>query len=235
MPRGLRKFNYNRSMKLYLSWLLGSLWALPLASQVPGLSTPSFAPPKSNLAGSMHDLHFQERYHYSLVDLQTEIRSLHPDVVCGEITPGAFNAPMEGNFPPEAAMLAELAPRWGARFVPADWRVSFALQEKAEKQEAEDKQQVARVNAEQSKLKAYLDAFSGGSLYDYINRSTKYQGMVDHMFEDVIGSDTPSDIAAGAWHERNHMIVKNCLKGARSAKSIVFVFGSAHLAQIKRQ
>lgn len=59
--------------------------------------------------------------------------------------------------------------------------------------------------------------------------------MVDHMFQDVIGENTPSDIAAGAWHERNRQIVQNCLAQAGTAKHIVFVFGAAHLPELHRQ
>jgi hypothetical protein len=180
-------------------------------------------------------MHFEEHYHYSLVDLQTQVRSLHPDVICGEITPQDFNGPMEGNFPPEAAMLAETAPSWGVRFVPADWRISFAWQARAEKQETADRSKNAQVNAERTRMKAYYDAFSGESLCDYTNGSPQFQAMVDHLFEDVIGENTPSDIAAGAWHERNRMIVENCLANAGSAKRIVFVFGNAHVAQLERQ
>jgi len=187
------------------------------------------------LIGSVHNMHFEERYHYSLIDLQAQVRSLHPDVVCGEITPGDLNGPMEGNFPPEAAMLAEMAPSWGVRFIPADWRISFAWQARAEKQEADDKLKAAAVNAQQAKIKAYYDDFNGDSLYDYTNVSPKLQAMVDHLYEGVIGENTPSDIAAGAWHERNRMIVENCLVNAGSARRIVFVFGNAHLAQLERQ
>lgn len=187
------------------------------------------------LIGTVHHMHFDDRYQYSLIDLQAQVRSLRPDAVCGEITPDAFNAPMEGNFPPEAAMLAETAPGWGVRFIPADWRVSFAWQRRGEMQEAEDKVKAAEVAAAQNKAKAYLDAFSGGSLYDYMNGSPQFLAMVDHMFEKVIGENTPSDIGAGAWHERNRMIVENCLAKAGSAKRIVFAFGSAHLPQLQRQ
>jgi hypothetical protein len=200
------------------------------------VSNTSLVPtPEIYLIGSVHNMHFEERYHYSLIDLQAQIRSLHPDVVCGEITPEDFSGPMEGNFPPEAAMLSEMAPSWGARFVPADWRVSFAWQARGEKQEADNKVKATEVNAEQDKLKAYYEAFPGGSLYDYTNGSPQFQAMVDHMFEDVIGENTPSDIAAGAWHERNRMIVENCLAKAGPAKRIVFVFGAAHVAQLQRQ
>jgi hypothetical protein len=211
------------------------IWTSPLVGQS-AVSNASLVPaPEIYLIGSVHNMHFEERYHYSLIDLQAQIRSLHPDVVCGEITPEDFSGPMEGNFPPEAAMLSEMAPSWGARFVPADWRVSFAWQARGEKQEADNKVKATEVNAEQDKLKAYYEAFPGGSLYDYTNGSPQFQAMVDHMFEDVIGENTPSDIAAGAWHERNRMIVENCLAKAGPAKRIVFVFGAAHVAQLQRQ
>ncbi len=86
-----------------------------------------------------------------------------------------------------------------------------------------------------AKIKAYYDAFNGASLYEYTNESPRFQAMVDHLFEDVIGENTPSDIAAGAWHERNRSIVENCLVNAGSARRIVIVFGAAHVAQLQRQ
>ena len=222
-------------MKRYRLLLVGMIWTSPLVGQSAVSNTSLVPTPEIYLIGSVHNMHFEERYHYSLIDLQAQIRSLHPDVVCGEITPEDFSGPMEGNFPPEAAMLSEMTPSWGARFVPADWRVSFAWQARGEKQEADNKVKATEVNAEQDKLKAYYEAFPGGSLYDYTNGSPQFQAMVDHMFEDVIGENTPSDIAAGAWHERNRMIVENCLAKAGPAKRIVFVFGAAHVAQLQRQ
>ncbi len=191
--------------------------------------------PEIFLVGSAHNLPFDARYHYSLIDLEAEVRALHPDVICGEITPKAFNGVMEGNFPPEAAMLAELAPSWGMRFVPADWRVSFALQARGEREEVRDKRRFAEGAAAEAQEKAYYEAFSGGSFYDYTNGSPRYQAMVDHKFEDVIGTGTLADLAAGAWHERNRRIVQNCLAHAGGAKRIMFIFGNAHLPQLKRQ
>jgi hypothetical protein len=113
--------------------------------------------------------------------------------------------------------------------------VSFAWQARGEEQEAKDKAKAAQVAGAQDKLKAYMEGFSGVSLYDYTNGSAQFLAMVDHMFEDVIGENTPSDIAAGAWHERNRMIVENCLVNAGPARRIVFVFGDAHLPQLQRQ
>ena len=72
-------------MKNGCLWLLCCAWALPAASQSLAPSSPT--PRSTYVVGSVHDLHFQDRYQYSLVDLQAEITSLHPDVICGEITP----------------------------------------------------------------------------------------------------------------------------------------------------
>jgi hypothetical protein len=193
------------------------------------------ASPEIFLVGSVHHMHFEDRYQYSLIDLQAQVRSLHPDVVCGEITPEAYKGPMEGNFPPEAAMLAEMAPQWGVRFFPADWRVSFAWQDRAGRQLSDDKKKSAELDAEEMKAKAYIDGFSGVSFYDYINSSAEFLAMVDHKFEDLIGENTVADIAYGAWHERNRRIVENCLTEAGAARRIVFVFGNAHLPQLRRQ
>ena len=215
--------------------LAGLLSIHPLSAQNAAANPSRSAAPEIYLVGSVHNMHFEERYRYSLVDLQAQVRSLRPDVVCREITPDAFQGPTEGNFPPEAAMLAETAPELGGRFIPADWRISFAWQARAQQQEDADKRQARKINAEQNRIKSYYDAFPGGSLYDYTNGSAQFQAMTDHMFEEVIGENTPSDIAAGAWHERNRKIVENCLSGAGPAKRIVFVFGAAHVAQLRRQ
>ena len=218
------------------TFLVASIVSIsPLPAQNAAPNATGSAAREIYLIGSAHHLHFEDRYHYSLIDLQTQVRSLHPDLVCGEITPEAFNGPMEGNFPPEAAMLAEMAPGWGVRFIAADWRISFAWQRRGEKQEAENKLKAAEVEAAQNKAKAYYGMFPGDSFYDYTDGAAQFLSMIDHMFEEVIGENTPSDIAAGAWHERNRMIVENCLAGAGSAKRIVLVFGAAHLPQLQRQ
>lgn len=198
-------------------------------------AAPTTNTPEIYLIGSVHHMHFEERYHYSLIDLQAQIQSLRPDVVCGEITPEAFNGPMEGNFPPEAAMLAETVPAWGARFVPADWRISLAWQDRASKQVAEDKQKTAEMEAVRKKVRASIAGFSGESLYDHMNGSAEYLAVIDNIYEQVIGENTPFDISAGAWHERNRMIVENCLLQASNARRIVLVFGNDHLPQLRRQ
>jgi hypothetical protein len=215
--------------------LIALLSICPLLAQNAAARPSSAGSPQIFLVGSVHNFHFEERYHYSLIDLQAQVRSLHPDVICGEMTPEAYNAPMEGNFPPEAAMLAEMAPGWGARFIPADWRVSFARMDRASQQLSEDKKKSAELDAEENKLISYFNGFSGVSFYDYTSGSAEFLALSDHKFEQVAGENTVADISYGAWHERNRNIVENCLTEAGQAKRIVFVFGVNHLPQLRRQ
>lgn len=189
-------------------------------------------PPEVFLVGAIHNLHFEAKSHYSLQDLQAQVLALKPDVICGEITPAAYDRPMEGYFPPEAAFLAAMAPRWNVRFVPVDWRMDSALQQKAE---AEEPAAVAeRVAQLDQTFATGLRDFRGASLYDYIH-SPATLGLIDRKFEDVIGENTVSDVAAGSWHERNRRMVENGLRAAGEARRIVFVFGVSHLPQLARQ
>ena len=77
-------------------------------------------------------MHYNPDYRYSTVDLLEQIRALKPDVVCGEIAPDAYEQATEGYFPPEAALLAEMAGELNYRFVPVDWRLDYATQAAAD-------------------------------------------------------------------------------------------------------
>lgn len=88
--------------------------------------------PEIFIVGTIHSMHYNPDYHYSITDLLEQIRALEPDVVCGEIAADAFDQVTEGYFPPEAAYLAEMAPVLNYRFVPVDWRLDYATQSKAD-------------------------------------------------------------------------------------------------------
>jgi len=212
--------------------VIAILLALAFHSTAQSPASPTQTQPEVYLIGSSHRNHFLQKYRYSLVDLGTQIQSLRPDVICGEITPEAYGQVMEGYFPPEAAYLAEMSGRWNTRFIPSDWRMDSFRQAKAEEAEpAEVKRQADELTQEE--LRGFED-FKTPSLYDYIH-SPSYLERIDTLFEKVIGKDTVSDVAAGDWHERNRRIVQNCLTGAGSAHRIVFVFGVSHLPQLMHQ
>jgi hypothetical protein len=201
------------------------LWA-----QVPELSAPQ--QPEVFLLGTMHEYHFQERFHYSLADLGREVESLRPEVICGEIAPEAYNSVMEGYFPPEAAYLAEIAPSLKARFIPADWRISYGWQHRASQMEPAAK--VKLIADLDQKQQDGITQYDGISVFDYLH-SNAFIGVSEEKFEHVIGENTISDLAAGGWHERNRRIVENCLDRAGAAHRIAIVFGANHIEQLKRQ
>jgi len=198
-----------------------------------GALQPAAAPSKPEviLLGTAHDLHFKPESHYSLADLRTEVEALHPDLICGEITPEAYQGPMEGYFPPEAAFLAEVAPTLHARFAVTDWRIAKAWQSRAE--EMEPKEIKDKLGALTQDTAKQMQSQSEPSLFDFLH--TKGVALADYQFEQVVGENTVSDIAMGGWHERNRRIIENCMDAASGAARIVIVFGAGHIPQLQRQ
>jgi hypothetical protein len=189
--------------------------------------------PEVILLGTAHDLHFKPENHYSLADLRNEVEALHPDLICGEITPEAYQGPIEGYFPPEAAFLAEVAPMLHARFAATDWRIAKAWQSRAEEMEPKEiKDKLAALTEDTAKQ---MQSQTEPSLFDFLH--TKGVALADYQFEQVVGENTVSDIAMGGWHERNRRIVENCLDAATGAGRIVIVivYGAGHIPQLQHQ
>jgi hypothetical protein len=188
--------------------------------------------PEIFIIGSIHSMHYNPDYHYSIGDLLEQIRALKPDVVCGEIAPGAFGQVTEGYFPPEAALLAEMAEELNYRFVPADWRLDYATQARA------DSLYPVTVREKLAPFAATyftrMNESARESVYDAIHSETNI-AVIDSVFETIIGADSIAETAHGNWRERNRRIAENGMKGAGDAGRIVFVFGSDHIPQIRRQ
>lgn len=189
------------------------------------------AKPVVYLVGVVHSMHFEPDKHYSIVDLQQQVVALKPDLVCGEITPEAFEQPMEGFYPPEAAFLAEMANELGYRFVPVDWRLDNSTQAKANSQYPADvrEKREALLNGVWERLATS----STPSIYDFIHDDRTMQSL-DTLYETIIGPSALAEIATGSWNERNRRIVENALAEVKDAKIVVFVFGVDHLPQLKR-
>ena len=201
------------------------------APTAPTRPTAAASNPEVILLGTAHDLHFKAESHYSLADLRNEVEALHPDLICGEITPEAYQGPMEGYFPPEAAYLAEVAPTLRARFAATDWRITKAWQSRDE--EMEPKEVKDKVEALAEETTKQIQAQTEPTLFDF--QHTKSVALADYQFEQVIGENTVSDIAMGGWHERNRRIVENCLDADAGSRRIVIVYGAAHIPQLQRQ
>jgi hypothetical protein len=213
-----------------LFFILG-LWGLVFFSQE-NRQDELNTKPEIYIIGSIHSMHFDQNNHYSLIDLQTQISALKPDLVCGEITPEAFDHTIEGYFPPEAAFLAEMAPILNYLFVPVDWRLDYTTQSKA------DSEYPLSVKEQKNSLVnnylALLKESNNQSIYDYLHDELNLK-MVDSLYEKIIGINPIAELASGNWHERNRRIVKNGLAASKNARRIVFVFGSDHIPQIRRQ
>jgi len=188
--------------------------------------------PEIFIIGTIHSMHYNQDYHYSIVDLQEQIRALKPDVVCGEIAPEAFDKATEGYFPPEASFLAEMAPVLNYRFVPVDWRLDYATQSKADSvYPASVKEKLSFFG---STYFATMNESASQSIYDAIHSESNI-AVIDSVFEKIIGADSVAETAHGNWNERNRRIAENGMNAAGDAHRIVFVFGSDHIPQIRRQ
>lgn len=188
--------------------------------------------PTVYLIGSIHNMHFNPDNNYSLNDLLEQIRMIGPDLVCGEITPDAFNQPMEGYFPPEASFLAEMATELNYRFVPVDWRLDHTTQSLAHKNypSSVKKQRSMLLTNLQDKIKSSKNSSFYDTLHDRI-----ILNLLDSLYEKIIGVDALAEIASGSWHERNRRAVENGMANIGNARTIVFVFGLDHIPQLKRQ
>lgn len=184
------------------------------------------------LIGSIHNKHLNSNKHYSINDLLAQISVLKPDLVCGEITPEAYEKPMEGYFPPEAAVLAEMASELNYSFVPVDWRLDYSTQSLANKNYPLEVQEQVQTLA--NNLHARLKVSNSPSFYDDLHDKTTLN-VLDSLYEKIIGINTLAEIASGSWHERNRRVIENGFAAAKNARIIVFVFGVDHIPQLKRQ
>lgn len=184
------------------------------------------------LLGTIHDMHMKEGMNYSLHDLRRQIEVVKPDLISIEIEPKAFNAPMEGYFPPEAAYIAVVAKKLGIRVVPTDWRIAKAWQDHAEKQIPQEMSlKIAEV--QKNIQDAFIDASKSESIYDFAHND--FQKLADKQFCEIIGENNPADISMGAWRERNRRIIENTLEAKGNAKRILIIYGAAHLSQLSKE
>jgi hypothetical protein len=188
--------------------------------------------PEVYLVGTAHDGHFWPEAHYSVNDLRKEIEAIHPEVICGEIASEAYKTPMEGNYPPEAVYLDEIAAVQNARFVPADWRIASAWQGRA--QEMMPKALREQWEAAEAQIgKRLKEELKTETVFDFLHG--EFVILSKHKFEEVLGENTVGDIALGGWHERNRRIVENCMDASAGAHRIVIAFGASHIEQLQLQ
>jgi hypothetical protein len=118
------------------------------------------------------------------------------------------------------------------RFVPVDWRLDYATQSKADSiYPASVKEKLSFLG---STFFARMNESARQSIYDAIHSEANI-AVIDSVFEKIIGADSIAEIAHGNWNERNRRIAENGINAAGDARRIVFVFGSDHIPQIRKQ
>ena len=202
------------------------LRSLLIAVSFVAVSKPAFAAdkPQVTLVGAIHEMHIEDRWSYSLEDLWGTVRSYKPDLICGEITPEAFGTDLEGVFPPEAAMLAVLAPSVGARFEPVDWRADYVAHRAAE--EAMSASKTAILDAAGQAFSSDLFA-AEGRIFEHVH-GEEFQLAAEgvHRLDAWLGGP----LADGEWEKRNGIAAERCLAATTpDTQHIVIVFGAEHL------
>jgi hypothetical protein len=185
--------------------------------------------PDFYVLGTLHSMHLTARYRYSLTDLEAEIRALAPDLICGEIVRSAVGAKTEGLFPPEAALLAQVAESVPSTFAAVDWRADF---EGNSGRVVVEPPVPAHVESLRRQLLDRLEHFDAETVFDLLH-GDEFGALTRQIHEGWI--DAAGEAADGFSVTRNRRIVENCLEAARLHRShrVVFAFGQDHQYAIK--
>jgi hypothetical protein len=181
--------------------------------------------PEAFVVGSVHRYHLDASSRYSLTDLDVQLTQMRPDLLCGEITPEHLGTQWEGYYPPEVALVQDVAARLGIPFVAADWRGDSEEARKAEESMAPEAKK--RYSTAHEPLLARWKERREESLFDFIH-GEEAQRLIRQAHDVRLASG--GEAADGFWLTRNRRIVERCMAEAswRHSRRIVFVFGGEH-------
>jgi hypothetical protein len=186
--------------------------------------------PQFFVVGTVHRGHLNGDFMYSLADIKNIIKTIAPDVICGEVAPEAYGTPMRGYFPPEQRIVEAVASAIDAIYTPCDWRapardypIQAAFPPKNQK----------IIDEQQAELKREI-ALAGAGDFALIH-SAKFQMKIKSIHDEVMAFG--GEAADGFWLTRNKNIVKQCLKVAdqKLAKRILFVYGIDHKYAVEQE
>lgn len=180
--------------------------------------------PQVFVLGTIHKNHIDKRWGYSFADLAQTVRQLRPDLICAELYQRDAANGMQGYYPPENAVIAQVARELGAVFFAADWRGSYT----------DDAHAVAAMSVEEHRAFDHAhDAVIARMPFGTAKIVEAYQapdiqGLIKQAHDVRMTAGT--EVADGFWLARNQMIVKNCMREAtkRNAAKILFTFGFEH-------
>lgn len=185
---------------------------------------------KVYVLGTVHDTHLQKKFKYSLSDLSNQIKKLKPDLICGEIYDIHFNKTLEGIYPLENQVIIHTAKLIKAEFIPVDWRGNyFDIVNIEKKMTPEEKK---RFDGSHKRVFELFGNQKSG-FFEFFHSKKLQKAVLDahdvHLKEGT-------DIAAGFWHARNQIVVKNCIRRALNDPkfmTVLFTFGVEHKGLIE--
>ena len=172
--------------------------------------------------GTFHKLHLLEGV-FSLSDLEQQIQSLNPQLICAEISERHFGTKLAGVYPPEGVAIENFASRIGAKFLPTDWRGDPKEEDAAVA--ALSKEERIRFNKSHDKVIAAFPKVPS-QWFDFVKFEAQAMFREAHDNRIAIGTE----VADGFWLARNQMIVNNCMKYAKKEKieRVLFAYGAEH-------
>lgn len=213
-------------MKTIFSYFL--LFLTPLVilrcSQIPIKNSDVTEPIQVTIIPSIHKLHFDLSWRYSISDLISTIEKTSPEMICVEISEIALGTQLEGLFPPEAALIVERFKNSKTSVIPADWRADRGRYTKASA-EIEIQAQALQQNL-LKKLENQQDRVS-------FLISPPGKALTRQIHELYVNNSGES--ADGFWLTRNSKIVDSCMRSAQSmkVKRVALVFGIDHFYSIE--
>ena len=172
--------------------------------------------------GTIHKLHLLEGV-FSLSDLEQQIQSLNPQLICAEISERHFGTKLAGVYPPEVVAIEDFASRMGAKFLPTDWRGD--TKEDAAAVAALTEEERIRFNQSHDKVIAALPV-DPSKWFNFVQFEAQAMFRQAHDNRIAIGTE----VADGFWLARNQMIVNNCMRYAKKEKieRVLFAYGAEH-------
>lgn len=183
--------------------------------------------------GLIHNYHLDPDFHYPASTLISIIDAVKPDMICGEAVAKQWQSGLAGLFPFENRVLEYAGKRYGATFVPVDWRTTYA--EAKEIMEVIKKylppEFVIAANLEREKLETnfeetLLTKNKNENFFYYVHtRFLTDSGLYHAATEKFYG-----DVPYGFWYRRNLNIFNNCRAEAERlhAKKVLVAYGAEH-------
>jgi len=183
--------------------------------------------------GLIHNYHLDPDFNYPASALISIVDAVKPDMICGEATAQQWQTGLAGLFPFENRILEYAGKKHGTKFVPVDWRTTYAeckeIMEVIKKYSTSEfikNTQTERENLTKDFEEKFLNKSKNKKLFQYIHTTfLKESGLYHAETERFYG-----DVPYGFWYRRNLNIFHNCYTEAKrmGAKKVLVAYGAEH-------